>query len=182
MTSPYHPPLVVAGQTYSFPHLEPLQLLVVSQKVGRPLRIRVRFANHCFSESFDAAVYPPNTPTFPDGGGRPRVFSAERYNLSRNLPDALQQMNHPKVLVRQTTQRRNWVHSITVASSAGPYHIFFELRRAPAEERELQDLNLTVESAYPQDPTRPPPALLGPMSFLVLAGKTYKGEPVATKR
>lgn len=182
MTLPYHQPLTVSGQTYDFLHLEPFQMVVASQKAGRPLRIHVRFTTHCFSEGFNPATHPQSVLTFPDAAGRPRVFSGVRYDLSRHLPGTLQQLNHAKAQVWQTTQRRNWVHSIMVASPAGPYHIFFELRRAPADERNLQDLNLTVESAYPQDPTKPPPAVLGPMGFLLLAGKTYKGEPIATKR
>lgn len=182
MPPPYHRPLTIAGQIYDFPHLEPFQLTVVSQKVGRPLRIHVRFTTHCFSENFDPAAHPQSVFTFPDAGRRPRVFSLVRYDLSKQLPGALQQLNHPKAQVRQTTQRRNWLHSIMVSSPAGPYHVFFELRRAPADERELQDLNLTVESAYPQDPTKPAPGVLGQIGFLLLAGKIYKGEPTATRR
>lgn len=181
MTSSYHPPLTVAGQTYDFPHLEPFQMAVVSERAGRQVRIHVRFTNHCFSESIDAAAHPTNTFTFPDAGGRPRVFSADRYTLSRQLPAALQMLNHPKARVRQTTQRRNFLHSVAVESPVGPYHIFFELRRAQADERHLQDLNLIVESAYSQG-ERAPPATLGPISFVLLVGKVYKGEPIATKR
>lgn len=110
MPPPYHPPLTIAGQTYDFPHLEPLQLVLASEKVGRPLRVHVRFTSHCFSKSYDPATYPPNTLTFSDAGGRPRVFCAERYMLSRQLPGVLVEMNHPKVKVWETVQRRNWLH------------------------------------------------------------------------
>ena len=182
MPPPYHRSLTIAGQIYDFPHLEPFQLVVASQKVGRLLRIHVRFTTHCFSEGFDPTIHAQSAFTFPDAAGRPRVFSPVRYALSRQLPDALRRLDHPKAQVRQTTQRRNWLHSIMVSSPAGPYHIFFELRRAPADERPLQDLNLTVESAYPQDAAKPPPSVLGATSFLLLAGKIYKGEPTATRR
>ena len=174
MPTPYHPSLTVAGQTYAFPHLEPFQIAVASQKVGRTLRIHVRFTNHCFSVAFDTTAHPSDTQTFPDGGGRLRVFCPMRYGLSQQLPAAVQRLNHPAAKVRQTAQRRNWLHSVQVTRPAGPYLIFFEVRRAPHEERHMQDLNLIVESAYPQG-ANSPPALLGPMNFVLLAGKTYLG-------
>ncbi len=93
---PYHRPLTIAGQTYDFPHLEPFELTVASQKVGRALRIHVRFTDHCFSESFDATSNPPDVFTFPDTGGRPRVFCPARYDLSRHLRSAIQGLGHPK--------------------------------------------------------------------------------------
>jgi hypothetical protein len=181
MPRPYHPPLTVAARVYHFPHLEPFQIVVSSDKVGRDLRIHVRFSNHCFSEGFDAAIHPPGTITFPDGGGRQRVFSPERYGLSQQLPGVLQRLNHPKAKVWQTAQRRNWLHSLVVDNGTGPYHIFFEMRRAPADERHLQDLNMIVESAYQQGAGQPP-AVLGKIGFVLLVGKVFKEEPTATKR
>jgi hypothetical protein len=49
-------------------------------------------------------------------------------------------------------------------------------------DRDRQDLNLVVESAYHQDPTRAEPAVRGAMGFILLCGKVYKGEPIATRR
>ena len=181
MPAPYHPPLTVAGQTYAFPHLEPFQMMVASQRVGRSLRVHVRFVSHCFSTVFEAATHSLDAQTFPDGGGRLRMFCPVRCGLSQQLPNAVQQLNHPAAKVRQTAQHWNWSHSVQVASPAGPHPIFSEIRRAPQDEKHLQDLNLTVESACSQD-ANPPPALLGPMSFVLLAGKTYLGKPTATRR
>lgn len=181
MSTPYHPPLTIAGRTYAFPHLEPFQMAVASQKVGRLLRIHVRFTNHCFSVAFDAAAYPPGTNTFFDSGSRLRVFCPVRYGLSQQLPAVVQQLSHPAAKVRQTAQRRNWLHSAQVIGPTGPYLIFFEIRRTSRNEGHLQDLNLVVESAYLQG-ARPPPALLGSMNFVLLAGKTYMGESIATRR
>lgn len=181
MSTPYHLPLTIAGRTYTFSHLEPFPMAVTSLKVGRPLRIHVRFTNHCFSVAFDAAAHPPGTNTFPDGGGRLRVFCPVRYGFSQQLPAVVRLLSHPAAKVRQTAQRRNWLHSAQVVGPTGPYLIFFEIRRTLRDERHLQDLNLVVESAYLQG-VRPPPALLGPMNFLLLAGKIYMGEPIATRR
>ncbi len=82
----------------------------------------------------------------------------------------------------QTAQERNWLHTVKVDDPAGPYHVFFELRRAAVESRHLQDLNLVVESAYPQGDVRRAPAVRGSMGFILLCGKVYKGESAATRR
>jgi hypothetical protein len=50
------------------------------------------------------------------------------------------------------------------------------------ERRRLQDLDMVVESAYPADPGRPEPNILGRVSFLLLAGSLYTGKPVTTRR
>jgi hypothetical protein len=72
--------------------------------------------------------------------------------------------------------------TVQVPTTGTVYQIFFELRRATPERRRLQDLNMVVESAYPADPGRPEPNILGRVSFLLLAGSVYVGKPVTTRR
>ena len=55
MAGPYFPPLKVAGQTLAFDHLEPFVLEMATQSRPNGVKIDVRFSNHCFSETFDAA-------------------------------------------------------------------------------------------------------------------------------
>ena len=62
------------------------------------------------------------------------------------------------------------------------YQIFFELRRTMPERRRFQDLDMVVESAYPADPNRPAPNVLGRMNFLLLAGSVYLGVKTSTRR
>ena len=153
---------------------------VDSAKAGRPLQIHVRFTNHCFSESFDPTLHGPDVTTIPNQ--RPlRVFSPTRYGLSQMLPATIQGMTGLQTQVQQTVAERNWVHSVSVATAAGPYHIFFVLRRANQSDRKLQDLNMTIESAYPQR-GQPAPQVRGRIGFTLLAGKVFLGEPVATRR
>ena len=80
--------------------------------------------------------------------------------------------------------RRNWMYAVTVdIPEAGTrYQIFFDLRRAPAERRQSQDLEMMVESAYPADPERARPNILGRVGFLLLAGSVYTGQKVMTRR
>lgn len=155
---------------------------VASTKAGKSLRIRVRFMSHCFSEKYDAACHPAGDLILRDAGGRPRSFCPIRYTASKRLPELIRGLNHPKAAVTQTARVRNWLHSVSIDEPHGKYQIFFELRRAAMNERGWQDLNLVVESAYHQDPGRGAPAVRGSMGLILLCGKVFRGEPIATRR
>jgi hypothetical protein len=174
----YFSALTISSQTFDFTHLEPFNFTITSQLAKRDLSVHVTFSCHCFSQGYDAAMHPDGEPIILDGAGRPRTFCAIRYRLSLRLPIVIQGLNHPQSKVRQTAARRNWAYSLTIEDPAGPYHVFFEIRRAGKEKP--QDLNLVVESAYHQ--TMQPPRLLGKMGFMLLCGKVYMRQPSSTKR
>ena len=174
----YFLPLTIGHYTYSFAHLEPFNFKIASQLAKRDLRVHVTFSSHCFSQAYDSATHPHGEPIILDGAGRSRTFCAIRYRLSFGLPAVIQGLSHPQSKVHETASRRNWAYSMMILDPAGPYHVFFEIRRA-AKER-LQDLNLVVESAYHQ--TEKPPKLLGKMGFMLLCGKVYLRQASATKR
>jgi hypothetical protein len=179
---PFFAPLQIRGETYDLAHLNEMRLTVNSQKAGRDLTLYVRFTTHCFSEMFNSAVHPEDEPRIRDEGNRWRAFCPVRFGLSKGLPNIIRGLNHPKVMVKKTASGRNWLHSTTVQSSKGPYHVFFEIRRPPVERRDRQDVELIVESAYPQDPARKLPLVVGPMGFLVVVGNVFLGRPVKTRR
>ena len=153
-----------------------------SIKAAKELKIRVRFMTHCFSRKYDPATHPEDDPIVRDAAGRLRSFCPIRYELSFRLPGLIRALNHPKAAVTQTARARNWLHTVTIDEGGGKYRIFFELRRAAAETNHREDLNLVVESAYRQDTDRREPAVRGSMGFILLCGKTYVGEPIATRR
>ncbi len=155
---------------------------VESLKAGKELSILVRFMSHCFSKKYEPSAHAEGDSVLHDAAGRRRSFCPTRYGLSMRLPVLIRSLNHPKASVFQTARERNWLHSVTVADDQSDYHIFFELRRAASAASDGVDLNLIVESAYPQDPSRNKPAIRGAMGFILLCGKTYVGEPVATRR
>jgi hypothetical protein len=138
--------------------------------------------SHCFTEKYDPAFHPAGEPIIHDAAGRPRSLCRIRYGISARLPGMIVALDHPRATVTQTARERNWLHSVSIDEPQGKYHIFFELRRAAPGDRGRQDLNLVVESAYPQDPSRTEPAVRGSMGFILLCGKVYKGEPIATRR
>lgn len=176
---PYFPPITANGQTYDLTHLDPLTLQVQSDMAKKTLCVGVRFSNHCFTNEYDATAHPAGFPVLLDAGQRQRSFCHIRYDLSHQLPAIVQGLAHPRIQVWQTAERRNWVYSMTVTNPAGPYHVFFELRRS---HDRAYDLGMVVESAYPEDPARGGPNILGKMGFVLLCGKVYTGKPVDTKR
>lgn len=179
----YHAPLRVHGHVYDLAHLDSFQFEVSSAKVPRPLRINVRFTNHCFSEAFDPAKHPTSEPVIPDGSRR-RAFCPNRYALSPRLPGLIRGLADPAARVHETAARRNWMHAaiVEVPVAGSRYQIFFELRRTVPARRGLQDLDMIVESAYPVDPNRPEPNILGPVRFALLAGSLFVGKTVTTRR
>lgn len=177
----YFKPVIVGERAFDLSHLDPFSLVFFSRLAGRELRVHVTYSNHCFTEKWDESR-DANKDALPDGGGRQRVFCETRYRLSLGLPGIITSLNHSRVKVWETASQRNWCYSIRVDNPTGPYHVFFEIRRAGVAMRSRQDLNLIVESAYPQDRLRHAPALKGHMNFHLLCGKIYRGERVSTRR
>lgn len=182
MTKFYYDSLTLGGETFDFPHLEPFKMEFESKMANKWLRLHVTFKNHCFTKGYQAAEHIAGEPIFDELTESPRLFCRTRYRLSKSLPALVQSLNHPKVEVVQTAARRNWVYSIKIEDPAGPYHVFFEVRRPAAAHKHEQDLNIVIESAYHEEPEKGAPRLLGAMNFYLLCGKIFTGKPVATKR
>jgi hypothetical protein len=179
----YHPPISINGILHDLAHLAPFLFEANSAKIQRPLRINVRFTNHCYSEAFHPDIHAPDALVIRDGVRR-RTFCLDRYNLSHRLPGLIRNLANPNARVHQTASRRNWMYAaiVEVPVPTTRYQIFFELRRTVQERRHLQDLDMVVESAYPAASGRPEPNILGRVNFLLLAGSLYAGKHVTTRR
>jgi hypothetical protein len=178
---PYFSSRSIGAETYDLTHLEPFTFLVNSTLAKRELRVHVTFSTHCFSKAYDPVGHISGTPIIDIHTPRPRSFCSIRYQLSHGLPKLIKSLEHPKARVWETAAQRNWCYSITIDDPAGPYHVFFEVRRASKERRQWQDLNLVVESAYHEDDCRSP-NLKGSIAFVLLCGKIYLSQPTATRR
>jgi hypothetical protein len=177
VSADYFPALTLDGKTYSFEHLNPFTFSFHSQLAKRTLSVHVTFSNHCFSKAYDIDSHAVGEPIIGEEP-RPRTFCSTRYRLSLGLPAIVAGMNHPHIKVWQTAAQRNWAYSLRIEDPEGPYHVFFEVRRAGATKP--QDLNLVVESAYHQ--TDAAPKLFGRMGFMLLCSKVYLRQPTTTRR
>lgn len=181
-TAPFFPQLSINSQTYEFDHLEPFTMAFNSQSASKILKVNVRFSNHCFTHApQDKTQYAPEI-ILPDHGGRNRIFCQIRYRLSYMLGDVVRSLNNPKCKVYQTAVRRNFCYSIEIDNPKGPYHLFFEISKATGGASKMQDLNLFVESAYPEEPLGTPPDVVGRIGFQLLCSKVFLRQKVSTKR
>lgn len=171
MGKSYFSPVFVSGQQVNLVHLEPFTLQVQSEHAKKTLRVRVTFSTHCFSEEHGKIPHPVGDTVIDQDTKRPRTFCPTRYQLSHDLPNLVNAMVDEDVF--QTDAQRNWVYTVTITSPAGPYHLFFEVRKAPNEQRTWQDVNLVVESAYLQ--TGADPAVRGKKPFVLVCGEAYTG-------
>jgi hypothetical protein len=181
-TAPFFSPLSIGGQIFDFRHLDPFTMSFNSQMASKDLRVNVRFSNHCFTHSpLDHAVYPPEI-ILTDHSNRERIFCQTRYQLSHMLGAVVRGLNNPQCKVHQTASKRNFNYSLQIDNPKGPYHLFFEVSKTTGQASSMQDLNLFVESAYPEMPIGEPPALLGRIGFQLLCSKVFLKQPISTKR
>lgn len=170
----YFPPLVVAGTTVSFDHLEPMTLVVPTLAKPAGVRIDVVFSNHCFSEAYDPAVHTGTAVDVWDNGKR-RVFDQVRYALSAALPGIVQGLPNSPVF---RTPEANFVRITMPAGTPGvDYRMFFRLQQ---EKGGGFDLKMHVESAYSPDAAHAVPAKdMTKVRFVVLVDKTLRGEKIS---
>ena len=167
-------PIVIQynGALVALDHLDPLTFGCPCPEIERDIRIGVIFANHCYTEQFDATKHSENQIILREGD-RGRVFCPIRHGLSVRLPEIITSL--PDKKVHQTPEARNYVYAVPMEIEGQNYEVFFMLQKHKAADL---DLRLTVESAYPV--TGPPIVRKRPgaIRFRVLAYKTLRGEPV----
>ena len=170
-SKPYWPLLRIFGDVIDLSHLEPFTLTCATGARDEALQINVRFSNHCFTEEFDESRHAGDLVVMDHK--RKRAFDRFRYDLSKNLPDAIQLL--PEVRVHQTFEQRNYVYAASITGLEGRiYEVYFTLRKAGGGV----DLHLFVESAYAVEYASPRANRPNAIRFKVLAGKVFKGQRV----
>lgn len=162
------------GVDHSVEHLAPVVISCPCAPIGRDLAIRVAFANHCYTEAFDAARHERERIVLYDAPSRPRVFCPERYELSKKLPALIGELPSRKVN-RTSSPRENYVYATLLKEDNLIYEIYFMLQRAQGGDS--VDLRLTVESAYPVAQQSAVPKLPRAIRFTVLAHKVLAHQP-----
>jgi hypothetical protein len=140
----------VNGVVYDLGHLDPFELAVsvaaVGGKPGRPGKVAfgvtllIHFSHHCFTTS--CSTENPVVPLLAytdERRGDTRNFCAERWSLSRCLPDLIRTLQARRCYL---TGRGNFF-TVEGTGMAGEYTVFFNVRTVAAD-RAL----FFVESAY----------------------------------
>lgn len=169
MNTNYFDDIKFADEYYSLAHLNPIYFEFFGQKVKQNLKIKVLYSDHFFSAQVNRMVV-----------NSPRVFSLQRYELSKLLPNIILEMNNEKVQVFQTLARRNFAYVVQTRLNEKNYNIFFELHRANERNNDC-DLVMRIESAYVFDDDREL-QYSGKIRFLILCQKVYLGEKIQCRK
>lgn len=162
-------------ERFDFDHLAPFSFTVPTRLRPRGATIDVRFSNHCYSESYDAAIHGPDSVLVWDRGRR-RVFSLDRYIQSRRLRGIVE--GFPSARIYHTPEA-NFVRIVpNEPAVGGEYRVYFNLK--PGKDQSC-NVRLFVESAYPATDLRRPllPAHMTRVRFALLIDKVMKGERLA---
>ncbi len=149
MTGPYFQkaswtPFIYEGVTYPLDHLDEYIIEVADTK-GNIRKIAVTFGDHCFTKDYepgDAADL-----VYPDSDRRPGCFCFERYTLSLNINEHIEQATGGKVW----SLKENNFAALSVVDSSGrqmSYGVVFSLTRVSGLS---VDLHMRVITAYPLD-------------------------------
>ena len=162
----YFKDMCIGNTTYDLRHLDPFKLSI--QFEDKSYTVLVRFSCHCFTERLDAdeqdgrAVYKHKE--------EKRLFSVDRYELSRSLPGMIRSLDNCNMTVYHTRQG-----SFFFARNASPltpcYMVFF---RAYKAKKKGIDVIVDVVSAYPKDHMV---RRASPVKFPRVIDATAKGRP-----
>jgi hypothetical protein len=175
-------PMKIDGVEVSLEHLAPILRKVnldLRGGVKKVVSVEFRFSCHCFSRGLDAGEVPPDGHAVPDGSShqpRPRVFDAERYELSKQLVRVIDELIRTNGRVSRTRHENFYRVELTPMASMPDLHlqyfVFFRARRlAPANRP--RSLLVWVESAYPERAGVPPPRGIGARTFAAALGESW---------
>jgi hypothetical protein len=162
---PYWSELIVEGKAIDLFHLEPFEFTVMPLGLEGDATISVRFTDHCFTETFDQMRHTATVRSNQASSRELRAFSAERYELSKRLPDILRAMNGRKIA---STREGNLVN--VTLQDGRRYPVFFTMQKVGTRR-----VKLFVVSAYVWE-RQSPPATTGTMKFNLAVAKVLRGE------
>lgn len=138
------------GKVYDLTHLHPRTVVyeqaAKGDKPSHRYTVEVIFGLHCFTRRIEVAN-PPDAALIYADNREPRVFDFRRYQLSRLLPDIIEDLPHGKCY---HTGKGNFF-SIEITEENGQrveYNVFFAASRSSRKGV----INLFVQSAYIRDP------------------------------
>jgi len=141
---------VQGGTTYSLSHLHPRYVIFTApaqgSSPGRNVRARIEYSHHCFSQdpSKVEGYDPEHLYHWVARPNDPRVFCANRWELSKQLPRLVEKLDERNCY---PTRRENYF-AVKRDLPSGHYVLYF---RAERQRAGGADVRLFVESAYHRD-------------------------------
>ncbi len=164
-------PFAHRGRNYDLSHLWPQNRVFVQlakdDKPERRYSVRIEFGLHCFTRGLKEREIPDKALLYSDAR-EDRVFDFERYELSKLLPEIVEQLPRRKC---SHTGHKNFfcVEVVDRAGNRVSYYVFFESSRVAGG-----GLRLFVQSAY----IRTDPLKAKPIGFFVILFNTQNNRPI----
>jgi hypothetical protein len=162
-------PKKIAGQIYDLTHIHPFRLEVTPKgENAQTYVVRVTFGFHCFTRDLTGEDAPDLHMIH---GGEKRCFCFDRYDLSKELVDAIKYAANGRAYF---TQRANFLILESVAQHNAPYAIFFDVEKS--KKADGCDAAMFVTSAHlrPDLPDKLPPVTFATIVDYSVRGKTLK--------
>jgi hypothetical protein len=168
-------PFLHQNVAYDLSHLHPRSIIYEQPaEDGKPAiqyPVEVSFSLHCFTRGIEESERPDRTLLYSDSR-ETRVFDFQRYELSKQLTDIVQDLARRKCY---NTGKGNFF-TVVVTGDQGQeveYDIFFEASRSPKK-----GLVLFVQSAYLRDAQHGSKPRAKPIRFYVILYNTLNNKPI----
>jgi hypothetical protein len=168
-------PFLHQNVAYGLSHLHPRGITyeqpAKGDKPALQYRVEVSFSLHCFTRGIEENERPDRKLLYSDSR-EARVFDFQRYELSKRLPDIVQDLPRRKCY---NTGKGNFF-TVAVTGDQGQkieYDIFFEASRSTRK-----GLVLFVQSAYVRDAQHGSRPQAKPIGFYVILFNTLNNQPI----
>jgi hypothetical protein len=168
-------PFRYQNAAYDLSHLHPRSITyeqpAKNNKPACRYSAEVSFSLHCFTRGIKENEQPDQGLVYSDSRER-RVFDFQRYELSKQLPDIVQNLPQRKCY---NTGKGNFFTVVAIGDRGQEieYDVFFEASRSAKK-----GLVLVVQSAYVRDTEHGSRPKAKPIGFLVILFNTLNNKPI----
>ncbi|NDP64778.1 hypothetical protein [Polaromonas sp.] len=170
------PPIFVSGAAIDLTHLASIQrnaTIEVPVNIKKTVPVEFVFSCHCYSRRLKPGEIAPHDQFIREGdhkAPRNRVFDQTRYDLSKKLVTLLDELIQTNGEVSKT-KKHNFFR-VTDDGTGTQYFIIMHAKKI-SEPNRPKSFQVIVESAYPDDPTKPSPHANGGRTFGQMLGEKW---------
>ena len=170
------PPIFYNGIEIDLAHLAPIDRKVTLElppNIKKNVSVKFVFTCHSYSRRLQKEEQAPLGQFIQEGGynePRNRVFSQVRYDLSKKLVVLLDHLIVSNGRVSKTKQHNFF--RVTDDGAGVQYFIIMNAKKI-TEPGRPKCIQVIVESAYPEDPTKPSPHANGGRTFGEMLGEKW---------
>ena len=172
----YLQPISVSGAAVDLTHLASMKRTVtieVPVNIKKSVPVEFVFSCHCYSRRLRQGEKAPPGQLIKEGDRRAprnRVVDQTRYDLSKKLVGLLDELIDTNGHVSKTKQHNFF--RVTDDGTGTQYFIIMHAKKI-SEPNRPKSFQVVVESAYPDDPTKPSPHANGGRTFGQMLGEKW---------